>query len=104
MSLYWSARFHMSSISWLKKMGLGPSTPVWAVTGSTSWSWVMPALPWLGMTKACMIARCDFARSLAVWTVSAASASGSGLLVSGEVGTQESTVMVVAESRYSSFM
>ena len=36
-------------------------------------------------------------------TVSAASASGSGLLVSGDVGTHDSTVAVVAESRNSSF-
>ena len=63
----------------------------------------MPAQPRLGITKACMTRAADFARSLAVWTVWAASASGSGLLVSGEVGTHESTVIVVAESRNSSF-
>jgi hypothetical protein len=40
---------------------------------------------------------------LTVLTVSAASASGSGFFVSGEVGTQDSTVAVVAESRNSSF-
>ena len=65
----------------------------------------MPALPRFGMTNACMIARwrprpCSFA----AFTVSAASASGSGLFVSGEVGVHDSTVIVVAESRYSSFM
>ena len=46
--------------------------------------------------------RFDRARSFTVWTVFAASASGSGLFVSGDVGTQESTVAVVAESRNSS--
>ena len=46
----------------------------------------------------------SFASSLTGRTVSAASASGSGLFVSGEVGAHDSTVIVVAESRYSSFM
>jgi hypothetical protein len=49
-----------------------------------------------------MTERCDFASSLTVLTVSAASASGSGLRVSGDVGTHERTVAVVAESRKSS--
>ena len=39
---------------------------------------------------------------LTVCTVGAASASGSGLSVSGDVGTHDSTVIVVAESRNSS--
>ena len=64
----------------------------------------MPVPPRFGMTNACMIARCDLAISFAAFTVSAASASGSGLFVSGEVGVHDSTVIVVAESRYSSFM
>ena len=63
---------------------------------------VLPALPRFGITKACITVRFDRARSFTVWTVFAASASGSGLFVSGDVGTQESTVAVVAESRNSS--
>ena len=62
----------------------------------------LPAEPRLGITKACITERRELARSLTVSTVRAASASGSGLSVSGEVGTQDSTVIVVAESRKSS--
>ena len=46
--------------------------------------------------------RLDFARLFTVSIVSTASLIGSGLLVSGDVGTTDSTVAVVAESRKSS--
>jgi hypothetical protein len=82
-------RFARSSISASSSSRKGGS-----VFGSAS-----PAEPRFGITKACRTARRELARSLTTFTVSAASASGSGLSASGEVGTQESTDIVVAESR-----
>jgi hypothetical protein len=63
-------------------------------------SWARsPRPPRFGIANACSTARRESARSFTTFTVSAASASGSGLSASGEVGTQESTDIVVAESR-----
>jgi hypothetical protein len=51
------------------------------------------------MTNACMTARWERAMRLTTSIVSAASSIGSGLRVSGEVGTTERTAADVAESR-----
>ena len=55
--------------------------------------------PRFGMTNACITERCERASSLTTSIVCDASSIGSGLRVSGEVGTTDSTVHVVAESR-----
>jgi hypothetical protein len=60
---------------------------------------VVPLDPRLGMTNACMTARLDRASRLTMSMVSEASSIGSGLRVSGEVGTTDSTAAEVAESR-----
>jgi hypothetical protein len=59
----------------------------------------VPLDPRFGITNACMTQRSCFARPLTRSIVSAASATGSGLRVSGDVGTTDSTAAVVAESR-----
>ena len=62
-----------------------------------------PPDPRLGITNACMTARCEPASLFTVSIVAAACLIGSGLLTSGDVGTHERTVADVAESRNSSF-
>src|SRR5436853_1904230 len=90
-SRYLAARSSMSCISSSKYAGFGDP-------GGE----LRPADPRLGMTKACMTERRDLASELTVSMVSEASWIGSGLLVSGDVGTTDSTVADVAESRNSS--
>ena len=55
--------------------------------------------PRFGITNACITARLERASSLTTSIVCDASSIGSGLFVSGDVGTTESTVHEVAESR-----
>ena len=62
----------------------------------------MPADPRFGITNACITERRERARPFTVFIVSDASAIGRGLFVSGDVGTTDSTLMVVAESRKTS--
>ena len=64
---------------------------------------MVPVEPRLGITNACITDRLEWARWLTVSIVLTASLIGSGLFVSGEVGTTDRTVAVVAESRKSSF-
>ena len=61
-----------------------------------------PLKPRFGITNECMTVRCEVARALTVAIVCAASAIGRGWRVSSPVGTHDSTVIVIAESRNSS--
>src|SRR3954449_9058170 len=79
LSRYVRARSCMSCISSSKYAGLTPGV-------------LRPPEPRLGMTKAYMTERRDLASELTVSIVSTASWMGSGLLVSGEVGTTDRTV------------